>query len=410
MEFLNQSQYRFCRNEQCGKADDAVTTGENPVGYVLDLGDKKITTIKYDLKEWSGLMDIPYQIKPIPAPETNHILIKSFELDSKFDKHWIPYIQQGLIDAGVSGANWIFFSPSWTFVNEPAHSANFNPEFDPFTMDIQKINNSVMQAGMYFALFPQPNLYPSLETYWTQANLTYTWWQKWMDDYERFIINYADFAESNNISTIYIGGKFILPSYPNGFLPNGNPSNTPLNFPDRWIGLIEKVRSRYHGQLGFALPYSENIKTPPAFLDKFDILYIEMDASLSASNPPSTDEIKDRMGQILDQEIYELYETLGKPIILGLDYYSMDGAASNCANLGDICRRVASNPQSLSTVDTVEQADIYHGIFQASLERSWISGWVSKGYNPAVAVQDQSSSVHGKPAYQVTSYFYHLSP
>ena len=40
-EYLNNSQYRFCRNDQCGIADDEVTTGKNATGYQLSLQDNR---------------------------------------------------------------------------------------------------------------------------------------------------------------------------------------------------------------------------------------------------------------------------------------------------------------------------------------------------------------------------------
>ena len=57
-------------------------------------------------------------------------------------------------------------------------------------------------------------------------------------------------------------------------------------------------------------------------------------------------------------------------------------------------------------VDAIEQADVYQGILRAVVQRPWISGVFSKGFNPSVAVVDTSSSIHGKPAMEVISYYF----
>jgi len=54
----------------------------------------------------------------------------------------------------------------------------------------------------------------------------------------------------------------------------------------------------------------------------------------------------------------------------------------------------------LTTVnlDIQQQVDIYDAMFNAINARSWVSGFVSRGYYAPVALQDKSASIHGKPA------------
>jgi len=94
-------------------------------------------------------------------------------------------------------------------------------------------------------------------------------------------------------------------------------------------------------------------------------------------------------------------------VILSIDYSTIDGSASNCLNLNASCEAIINkNASETLTVDTLEQADIYNAFLRESVARSWIMGVISGGFNPAVAVQDVSSSVHGKPAMQVLSAFF----
>lgn len=411
MEYLDGAQYRFCRNEQCGIADDSVTAGVNPVGYAIDFGDLSKMTIQYDLQKWVGLDRIAYEIQPGNPADYSHLTNNGFEFSFPYNSHWNNYQQIGMIDAGVSGAKWIIFSPSWTFENKYFHTAELIPGEDPFAQDIDNIYRSVEEAGLLFALFPQPKLLPSDVDYWAEAQLTYNWWQEWFKDYERFILNYADFAEVSGIQYLIIGGDFVAPAIPGGSLSNGASSNLPADIAEKWTALIGNIRTRYHGKLGFALPYSVRADATADLLAQVDEIYVEISTPLSANSSPAVDEIEERMGKILDEEIYNLYATHGKPVAIGINYYSVDGSASDCIQSGQPCSVLINNQSNSNlSLDMVEQADIYQGVLRAAAQRPWLSGVISQGFNPAVAVQDASSSVLGKPAMDVLTYYYRQVP
>ena len=123
--------------------------------------------------------------------------------------------------------------------------------------------------------------------------------------------------------------------------------------------------------------------------------------ALTATNSPTVDELANGFSAILDQDIYKLYATYQKPIILGVNSYSLDGSASNCLSSNTTCSNLKNG-----SVDVNEQADVYQAILKASVLRPWIYGLVSTGFNPAAAVQDGSASVNGKPSIQVLSYYF----
>jgi hypothetical protein len=145
----------------------------------------------------------------------------------------------------------------------------------------------------------------------------------------------------------------------------------------------------------------------PNYLSKVDALYIELNTALSASNSPTLDELKTRTSSILDSGVYNLYATFQKPVIIALDYPSLDGSASNCLNYSNSCQEyLQTNDTPLKYVDQEEQAMIYQAIFEESLTRSWIYGIVSQGYDPSVQVLDNSGSIYGKSAEIVLSYYF----
>ena len=409
IEFLDNSQFRFCRNDQCGYADDALTAGFDAKGYILDLnvagGPRNIA---YQVENWVGLNNISYELEKTTKIKNNKNFLKGVEFTLNYDPNWLPYMDWGFIDAAISGVNTIVFSPTWVFENNEIPSAEYKPGINPSNQDILKIHNYAQDAGLNLTLYPQPIFMDLTKSeYWANAPLTYNWWLEWFSQYERFILNYADFAQDNNIEIFIIGGDPVLPALPNGRLSNGNPSNTPYDFPEKWNALVEKVRAKYSGQIIFSLPSYLIEDIDYEFLVQVDAIMVENVSALTSSSSPSIDDLKYRYTQILDQSIYKIHDRFQKPILIGIKYPSIDGGASDCINYDDTCLELIENRSSDSlSIDLNEQADIYTAILNTIVDREWITGVVSQGYYPVVIVKDASISTRGKPAMDVLSYYF----
>jgi hypothetical protein len=87
-------------------------------------------------------------------------------------------------------------------------------------------------------------------------------------------------ASRNGAIALVIGGEWLAPALPNGFLADGSASGVPQDAEERWRNLIRDIRSRYSGLVLWALNYPEEIQTPPAFLDQVDGLYVLWSAKL----------------------------------------------------------------------------------------------------------------------------------
>jgi hypothetical protein len=57
-------------------------------------------------------------------------------------------------------------------------------------------------------------------------------------------------------------------------------------------------------------------------------------------------------------------------------------------------------------VDLGEQAQAMNAVLMEATQRPGIQGFTARRYNPVVALQDKSASVHGKPASDVLWYWY----
>src|SRR3989304_1560979 len=182
-----------------------------------------------------------------------------------------------------------------------------------------------------------------------------------------------------------------------GTLPDGNPSNTPADVETQWKAIIADVRSHFKGQVFWAMPYTpSSIKTPLNLLQDVDGIYLLWSAPLSTSQSATKLDFANEAGRLLDNEVAPLASLLNKPLILAIAYPSASGAASGCiANGADGCFDLSalSRPNAdISSIglDLQTQADVYEAMLTALNVRSWVSGFISRGYYILAAFQGKS--------------------
>ena len=408
-EYLSGAQFRVCRNDQCGYADDVLTAGVNAGGFILDaaiLANER--SVFYQLENWKGLEQSEYPVQGTEFAYEKPGFYKTISFSEQYNPFTLPYLEWGFIDAAISGANSIVITPSWDLSaydsapilrNQPGNSYSVN--------ELEKVHTYAQQSDMQMILFPQPGFENVTSNgYWEKAPLTFNFWSDWFEAYSQLVLNYAYLSERLDLNTLVIGGSSISPSLPNGQLPNGNPSNTPFDMNDRWLGLISEIRNIYQGKIIFAIPDDLGNIDKYGFLQEVDSVLLLMDSALSSANAPSLDQLESSAADFLDNRAIKIVQLYNKPVMLGLLYASVDGSASNCANHPINCA-VLLDPSSTMTLspDLNEQADIYSAIISESLKRDWISGIFSMHFDPAVIVRDAGYSIRGKPAYDVFSYF-----
>jgi hypothetical protein len=285
-----------------------------------------------------------------------------------------------------------------------------------FTIMISQARN----AGLNVALFPTPHFSGTTDsttsastTFWLNAPRDAAWWQTWFTRYRAFAVNYADLATQTGAQFLILGGEAVTPALPAGTLPNGQPSNVPADVEAQWKAIIQDVRSRFRGQLFWAMPYTtSNVQTPVSFLKDVDGVYLLWSVPLTTNPTATKTDLANEAGRLLDNEIAPLVNLLGKPIILAVAYPSAAGAPSGCISSGtgtcidfaSLSQPYADNPSVSLNLQT--QADIYEAMLTAVNARPWVSGFISRGYFMPVALQDKSTSIHSKPAADILWYWY----
>jgi hypothetical protein len=396
LNMLGDFEYRYCRNDQCGIADDAQTsTGHlgRPVSTSLVPEDLQDT-----VSGWIWLQDAtPAALVGLPVT-AHQGFIAGVEFQSDYDPTWQAWTPLAIQDVQGRYANWLVLTPSWTvgrispFVFSPVAGV------DPLWFDTIDTISRARASNLNVALFPAVNLPSDLTTWWTTAPRDTAWWNTWFDRYAAFADYHADQAMKSGAQALILGGDWVTPALPGGQI-NGSSSGVPSDAEARWQAIITDVRNRFTGSVYWALSYPGGFQSAPDFAKNLDGVYLLWYAPIVGSN---VDEIKAVAGQLLDKDIQPFQTMLQKPVILAAAYPSADNAASASLPVNKLFQ-----PGGMQgPVNLQAQADVYQALLMAVNERAWVGGFVSRGYYPPVVLKDASASIHGKPAADILWYWY----
>lgn len=414
LSILDAFGYRYCRAGQCGSADDSATMGDDSRGREVSTS-LAPQNIKDTVSSWVWLADTqPGNLVGIPVAKRQDAFIAGIEFQPTGHPNWITSMPQALQNIQALGSNWLTVTPTWTYTDADPLILAPIPGKDPFWNDTFRIVSRARALNMRVALFPTPQFTTSADAFWASAPRTEEWWQTWFDHYNAFVVNYADLATQSGVEALIMGGDWVGPALPAGTLADGaTSSNVPEDVETRWKTIIADVRTHFHGAIFWALPYEQGtLETPLNFLNDSDGIYLLWNIPLSDSNSPTKSEMTAEAGRLLDTSISPLASLTGKPVIIALAYPSARGASSGCLsdNSGGCLHWDQLNPPSayasMIPVDLQLQADMYESVLTAINERQWVNGIISRGYYPPAILQDNSASVHGKPAADLLWYWY----
>jgi hypothetical protein len=398
LNMLGDFEYRFCRNDQCGIADD-VQTSPGHQGRLIST-----SLAPQDLQDtvtgWTWFQPSP-PASQVGLPVTTRPagFWAGVEFLPSGDPTWQTWMPLAIQNVQGLYANWLVLTPSWTVSRMAPFVFSPVPGADPLWADNMDTISRARAGNLNVALFPAPNLPTDPAAWWTSTPRSPDWWNAWFERYAAFAAYHADLAAKSGAQALILGGEWVAPALPGGILADGSSSGVPADAETRWGAIIADVRQRFAGQILWAVPYPGGLQSTPAFAHTLDGIYLLWYAPLSGS---SVDEMEAAAGKLLDNEIQPFQTAVGKPVILAAAYPSASGAAS-----ATLPRNVLFQPGSSQVgINLQAQADIYQALMIAVNERAWIGGFVSRGFYPPVELQDASASVHSKPAADVLWYWF----
>jgi hypothetical protein len=412
--------YRYCRNDQCSRADDIATQGFDTPGRQLSIIGG-MQTIKDNVDEWRWLP--PASFPELPGNQEIHPRSEGFtagvELPSYFHPSWTPRFPVTCREIETLNANWVFLSPSWTYTLQTPPILEPVQGRDISWSDMQFSTQKAHSFGLNIAMYPSPDFRDEMESWWLSTPRDFAWWQVWFERYQNFILYFADMAESNEAEGLVLGGEWVTPALPGGKLPDGTNSEVPIDAEDRWRSIISAVRNRYKGTLFWALPATSKGMDPPPFIEALDQVYLLWSLPLSDQPDATIQQMSQEASQYLDTKVFPYKITLEMPIIIGVAYASAKGSLQGCIRVhqSDSAddKTDCLNPAYLETpypdnhnvaISLEEQLQAYQSLLMAVNDQEWIDGFVTRGYYPPGALQDKSISIHGKPSQELVAEWY----
>jgi Glycoside Hydrolase Family 113 len=364
--------YRYCRNGQCGFADDAETPGLYGAGRQAPTGEGPQTQSDQveAWADWSGVA-----ATTLPAVET--VAREGFGIGNEtipaYHPSWRALFPEALDDMRRMNAGWLVLSPTWSYGrrapgNNPPILAPL-PGSDALWPDLLEMISQAQAKDLNVVVYPQPRFAVPVDDWWAEAPREDPgWWPVWFAEYRTFVLHYAELADQSKAQALILGGDWLAPALPDGKLADGSASGVPADAEKRWRDLFAEVRSRFGGQLIWSTS-NTGIETPPSFLDAVDQIYLTLtlDAGESFSSILGMD-----LGGWLDGVAWPAQLLAAKPLVLAVE--------------------LPADP------DLQVQVNLYHTALSAAAERDWVSGFIARGYYPPAALKDASPSVHGKPA------------
>jgi hypothetical protein len=406
--------YRYCRNQQCGIADDVETPGADPTGRPVtpSAEPQSLDDTVNGWSWWQPDLGGAVVVAPEITPRSGYQV--GYEYAPAYSPTWLSSSVPALSVIAESGANRVIFSPAWVLrENAPVPQIQFDTRHAPFgdelEREIDQAGDLGLEAGLHPALILPGG---SLDVWWAEAPRDSAWWTVWFERYRSFLLTYAALAERAGAAKLVIGGPEVGPALPGGILADGSPSGVPIDAEMRWRNLLQEIRSVYTGSLAFEIDFGRTLRPAPPFLDAVDEVHVYWHVPLGEGRELTSAEMQTAAFSALDGSLLADPALEGKPIILSVEYLSVDGGATACAARADgSCRPVeafdaGADPEPDLSLDLAEQSDALNAVILAAFAREEIQGFFARRYYPPVALHDKSASVNGKPAAQMLGYWY----
>ncbi|MBM3121300.1 MAG: hypothetical protein FJZ97_03830 [Chloroflexi bacterium] len=415
LDFGGPLTYRYCRNLQCGSADDIDTAGSATSGRsVTPSGEPQ--TITDTVRAWQWLpaeTSTPTDVvAPALSPRPGFAV--GYELLPAYRPSWSGFMPAALAEMAARGSNAVIFTPTWTLqVSRPLPILGLDPAWAALRRDVLAWSSQSARLGLQVGL--QPALTPAygtLSEWWSGAPRDAAWWAVWYESYRSFILTQARLAAEAGASSLILGGAEIAPALPDGRLADGSPSGAPADADARWRTLIGEVRGVFTGRIGFRLDLGESLQPTPSFIEAVDDVHLAWAAPLTPGGPADVQSMQATAAGVLDRTIQGSPILAGKPIVLHVTYASVEGGARACPPAPDgACRGIADFDLGAAVdpdlpVDLEAQAQAYNALLLEAASRQAISGFYAARTYPVASLLDKSASTQGKPAQEILTFWY----
>lgn len=401
LHLVEKVSYRFCRNGECEVAANVQTDDESLTPLPTS---QELTSA---VTGWQGLLDETIDTAKLLVHESLNPridFITGVEITPGYTTGWRATIDDGLKFSSKVGGDYVVLTPTWTARLTSIPELNVEAGKDLLWSELMTQINHVTMSGQKTILYPQINYAQESLNYWSDDRWSEDWKSVWVEQYTRFLNNFADMAQIMEVEALIIEEP-SLPYLPYAQNSIDTSETSRLISDDQWDVIIAELRLRFSGNLIGVATYSAYNTYTPSWLEQVDMVYALLSPALELQEG-SVEEIKQQFNRILDEQVHRQHSIFGKPIIIGLSYPSSERASLGLRITQPSQVVIPQNAEN-EKVSLELQAKIYNAAVLSTMTRDWINGFIARGFFPYAELQDGSSTIYRKPASEILWFWFH---
>ena len=385
--------YRYCRNADCSLGEESYP---NTTPRSLTVG--AVTEVRDTISAWR-MWDSSTQTNSAYSPV-------SFDTEALVGVELDPFYASNHLNAlyGVvnlikeNGFNWLILTPTWKVgINKDLPFIDSDPLTTIPSSELNKIAMTAREAGLRVALYPQLIFPSDSATWWANSLKSMIWWQQWYAEYERMVTHTIKLATAIKADHLILGGPDVANTYPGAMETVGENFGTPKTSEKIWTDLLTKTDEYYEGQVLLAQEVGSGALSDYSFYEKSQGFYLLFNSDLN--NPGAY--TADSVGSYFDSVVYGFYVAQQKPVYFGLNGASFTTSDVSSNGYSSSIISSANKTYNSYNIDLDAQSQFYSAYLNAISSRGWISGVASRGFFPAMQMTDFSSSIYGKPPFNL---------
>lgn len=380
-------QYRYCRNDNCDSGVEADSSGVPSTGRSIPV-QPLAEPIQDTIAAWSAMYntEAATTVPEIEIKSRPEGFITGVELVKEYSPFSQAYFGPALKSIKDLNAGWLVLSPvqTMTEVGNPLFHAIPGQHIAP--LELAQIASWTAAKQMKVMVFPKIELQKPAEEFWIDENREPVWWSVAFERYEKYLLAQADLARMVNASALIIGDPAVSVMMNGGTLPDGSRPEIPFDVNSWWNNLVTNLRARYEGKIYLAIDPTTTVDPSAELIAATEGVYALYAPSVSTDGTEPSEIIA-----AVDKEIEELLLPLhaeGKEFIIAFQYPS-------------VYSNQAATPANLD-----HQVTVYNAILTAVNSKDWVSGIVSRGFEPGLITKLDNASVFGKPAANALWYWF----
>ena len=173
LNMLGDFEYRYCRNDQCGVADDVQTApGQRGRSVSTSLAPQDLQDT---VTAWTWFQaSAPASPVGLPVTARSAGFWAGVEFLADHDPTWQAWLPLAIQDVQGHYANWLVLAPSWTVSRTSPFVFSPVPGTDALWADNLDTISRARAANLNVALFPAPNLPSDSAAWWTSPRVQRT--------------------------------------------------------------------------------------------------------------------------------------------------------------------------------------------------------------------------------------------